>query len=40
MSEVDELYVVARRVLLDALDALAPHRRPGRPIAPMSRATG
>jgi hypothetical protein len=26
MSEVDELYVVARRVLLDALDALAPHR--------------
>jgi hypothetical protein len=26
MSEVDELYVMARRVLLDALDALGPHR--------------
>lgn len=26
MSEVDELYVLARRVLLDALDALGPHR--------------
>lgn len=26
MSESDELYVMARRVLLDALDALGPHR--------------
>ena len=26
MTEVDELYVMARRVLLDALDALGPHR--------------
>ncbi len=26
MSVVDELYVIARRVLLDALDALGPHR--------------
>lgn len=26
MSELDELYVIARRVLLDALDALGPHR--------------
>ncbi len=26
MSDVDELYVLARRVLLDALDALGPHR--------------
>jgi hypothetical protein len=26
VSEVDELYVLARRVLLDALDALGPHR--------------
>ncbi|MBI4818839.1 MAG: hypothetical protein HY791_21390 [Deltaproteobacteria bacterium] len=26
MSEVDELYILARRVLLDALDALGPHR--------------
>lgn len=26
MSEVDELYVMARRVLLDALDALGLHR--------------
>ena len=26
MSEVDELYAMARRVLLDALDALGPHR--------------
>ena len=26
MSEVDELYVMARRVLLDALEALGPHR--------------
>lgn len=26
MSEFDELYVMARRVLLDALDALGPHR--------------
>lgn len=26
MKELDELYVVARRVLLDALDALGPHR--------------
>ena len=26
MIEVDELYVIARRVLLDALDALGPHR--------------
>ena len=26
MSEVDELYVLARRVLLDALDALGSHR--------------
>ncbi|MCU0659692.1 MAG: GSU2403 family nucleotidyltransferase fold protein [Polyangiaceae bacterium] len=26
MSELDELYVMARRVLLDALDALGPHR--------------
>ena len=24
MSEIDELYVMARRALLDALDALAP----------------
>jgi len=27
MSEVDELYVMARRVLLDAVDALQAHRR-------------
>ena len=26
MSDIDELYVLARRVLLDALDALGPHR--------------
>lgn len=26
MSELDELYVMARRVLLDVLDALGPHR--------------
>lgn len=26
MSEIDELYVMARRTLLDALDALGPHR--------------
>jgi hypothetical protein len=26
MSELDELYVMARQVLLDALDALGPHR--------------
>jgi hypothetical protein len=26
MTEVDELYVMARQVLLDALDALGPHR--------------
>jgi hypothetical protein len=26
LNEVDELYVIARRVLLDALEALAPHR--------------
>ena len=26
ISEVDELYAMARRVLLDALDALGPHR--------------
>jgi hypothetical protein len=26
MTRVDELYVIARRVLLDALEALAPHR--------------
>jgi hypothetical protein len=26
MNDVDELYVLARRVLLDALDALGPHR--------------
>jgi hypothetical protein len=26
MTDVDELYVLARRVLLDALDALGPHR--------------
>jgi hypothetical protein len=26
MRDVDELYVMARRVLLDALDALSPHR--------------
>jgi hypothetical protein len=26
MSNVDELFVLARRVLLDALDALGPHR--------------
>lgn len=26
MNDVDELYVMARRVLLDALDALGPHR--------------
>ncbi len=26
MSEADELYVMARRVLLDAIDALGPHR--------------
>lgn len=26
MSDVDELYALARRVLLDALDALGPHR--------------
>lgn len=26
MTAVDELYVMARRVLLDALDALGPHR--------------
>lgn len=26
MTEVDELYVMARRVLLDALDALGSHR--------------
>ena len=26
MSEPDELYVLARKVLLDALDALGPHR--------------
>lgn len=27
MTDVNELYVIARRVLLDALDALGPHRR-------------
>lgn len=26
MIELDDLYVMARRVLLDALDALGPHR--------------
>ena len=26
MSDFDELYVLARRVLLDALDAIGPHR--------------
>ena len=26
MNETDELYVLARRVLLDALEALGPHR--------------